>query len=428
VLFAVALLPCGRTYAADTNPATDLSSFLSTFYPDPGAKNPAKTNLVQAIVVTSPAYCSSIKGDTTISFKAPGMAIVHALCWQQPTAADPSPWGHDADLAPGLKLDAGGAGSFVFHSDQFPNGPMNLRLYARDSGTNQDICELQLYNEGGVIWNQGIPKTDPPAAQGMKLAFADDFDGPLSIAKDDSGRYWTHWAGGDNTAWGFGENEGPRNPFSQVGTFLRIHATKPPGMKGVTGSLCSVHKDRTGITVTAPCYFECRLLAQNAPGTWPAFWVTTNSTDPKMGCDEMDVIEGYGTSAKSHSGLWTMYHATTHFWGQPQPDWNTKKGPDGKPKPFKPASATPKTMTLGGKSSWSTTFHTYGLLITQQETVYYFDNIEIVRHPTGKVAGTLPMNFFVNLAFGGGWPVDLQRYGNQSDMWVDYVRLYQGAR
>ena len=86
-------------------------------------------------------------------------------------------------------------------------------------------------------------------------------------------------------------------------------------------------------------------------------------------------------------------------------------------------------MKLGGKSSWSTTFHTYGLLITKTDTVYYLDDMEVLRHPSGKLSQTQPFNFMVNYAIGGisGWQIDLERYGNASDMWVDYIRVYQGA-
>jgi hypothetical protein len=420
------LVPCAILAQTTANPEPDLSGFYSSFYPAKSEtskkKNDKKTDWVQAISVSAPAYCSDIKGDVTVTFKAPGMTIVKANCWQQPTTDQPSPWGHDAKLAPDLKLDAEGKGSFVFHAEQFPNGPINLRIYAKDSGTHQDYCELQLYNKGGVVWNQGASKTDPPAAKGMKLVFCDDFDGPLSIARDNSGKYWTHWGGGDGSEWGFGENAGPHNPFSQVGTFLRIHASKPAGAKGTTGSLTPVHPDHTGFTAKAPCYFECRFLAQNATGTWPAFWSTTQGG---AGCDEMDAIEAYGTNAKS-GGIWTAYHATTHFWGQPAPSWvkDKLKGPDGLPYS---AHKMVETMALGGKSSWSTTFHTYGFLVTPTETAYYFDNIEVLRHPSGKIAATQPIGFLVNLAIGGGgWHPHLERYGNQSDMWVDYIRVYQG--
>jgi len=408
------------------NPEAELSSFLSTFYILPGQKPPIKTHFVQSIAVSSPAYCSNVKGDVTVNFKAPGMTTVHALCWQQPTADNPSPWGHDVDLDPNLKLDAEGNGSFVFHADQFPNGPINLRIFARDNGTGQDYCELQLFNEGGVVWDQGIPKTDPPAAQGMKVVFADNFDTPLSIAGDNSGKYWTHWGGGDGSSWPFHENDGPLNPFSEVKamatSYLRIHASKPPGSKGSTGSITACHKDHSGFTAKAPCYFECRLLAQDAKGTWPAFWLTTQAG---KGCDELDGIEAYGINSKE-GGIWTPYHVTSHFWGQPVPDWvkDKAKGPDGNPYD---AHKMVQPLELGGKSDWSTTFHTYGVLITPEFTAYYFDNIEVLRHPSGKLSATEPFTFLVNLAIGGaGWKADLQRYGNQSDMWVDYVRVYQG--
>ncbi|MFA4944572.1 MAG: family 16 glycosylhydrolase [Lentisphaeria bacterium] len=413
--------------AARPSPGAELSSFLSTFYVPDGTSAKTQTVWFQAIAVSSPAYCSDIKGDVTVTFKAPGMTQAKALCWQQPTAANPSPWGHDVDLAPDLQLDAAGNGSFVFPADQFPSGPLNLRIHAKDGGNRQDYCELQLFNQGGVAWNQGIPTDAPPAAKGMKLAFADDFAGPLSLAKarnDLAAKYWTHWGGGDGSIWPFTDNAGPLNPFSQVGTFLRIHATKPAGTRGAAGTLTPVRPDGTGFTATAPCYFECRLLAQNAPGTWPAFWATTQGGGT-AGCDEMDALEGYGTNARS-GGIWTVYHATTHFWGQPTPAWVKEKlkGPDGNPYD---AHKRVDTMAVGGKSSWSTTFHTYGFLVTPSETAYYFDNIEVMRHPSGKLAATLPIGFLVNLAIGGGgWQPNLARYGNQSDMWVDYVRVYQG--
>jgi hypothetical protein len=432
-LFFIATLTSAvaQDAASSTGSPSDLSGFLASFYTDAQKVKP-KTQWVQSIAVSSPAYCSSIKGDTTVTFKAPGMTTVHALCWQQPTADNSSPWGHDADVAPGLQLDAGGNGSFVFHADQFPNGPINLRIFAKDNANNQDYCELQLFNQGGVVWKQGIPKTDPPAAKGMKLAYSDDFDGPLSIAKDNSGKYWTHWGGGDGSSWPFTNFEDPLNPFSQVKgqlkNYLRIHATKPPGTRGAAGTLTPIHPDHSGFAVKAPCYFECRFLAQDAKGTWPAFWLLTQKVEgaPK-GTDELDAIEAYGINSKT-GGIWTGYHVTTHFWGQTPPAWvkdKSVKGPDGNPYD---AHRLVNTLLVGGKSGWSTTFHTYGVLITPDITAYYLDDVEVLRHPSGQLSATLPISFLVNLAIGGGgWKADLSRYGNQSDMWVDWVRVYHGA-
>ena len=382
-------------------------------------------DFVQAISVSAPAYGSDIQGNVTVTFKAPGMTQAKALCWQQPTKDKPSPWGHDAEVAPDFKLDANGNGSFVFHADQFPNGPVTLRIYAIDNGNKQDYCEVQLYNKGGVVWNLGIPKADPPAAKGLKLAFSDDFDGPLSISRDGrNARYEAHkTGGGDFSGWPFSDNTPGNNIFSQVGTFLRIHASKKPGTNGSTGIISSAHEDGGGLYVKAPLYMECRFIAQSAPGTWPAFWAVAkrvaDRTTSQGPCDELDIIEAYGGWGPKNPNSFA-YRTATHFWAQPNPDWTQKYS----------LGAKIETMEVGGKSSWSTTFHTYGLLVTKTDTVYYFDDIEVNRHPSGELSKVEGFSFLINYAIGGisGWQIDLERYGNASDMWVDYVRVYQGEK
>jgi hypothetical protein len=52
-------------------------------------------------------------------------------------------------------------------------------------------------------------------------------------------------------------------------------------------------------------------------------------------------------------------------------------------------------MELGGKSYWSSTFHTYGLYVGLDDTVYYFDDIEVLRHPTGSVSSRYPHFFMI---------------------------------
>ena len=58
---------------------------------------------------------------------------------------------------------------------------------------------------------------------------------------------------------------------------------------------------------------------------------------------------------------------------------------------------------------------------------YYFDGIEVLRHATNDKP-LQPHVVAVNYAIGGisGWPIDLKRYGNGSDMYVDYIRVYAG--
>lgn len=388
----------------------------------------AGSEWVKSIIIKAPALRAEVRGDVKVEFQAPGMTVANALCWQQPTTEDPSLWGHDVKIVPEMKLDAQGNGSFVFPADKFPNGPVTVRILAQNEAKQRDIRELQLYNLGGVVWNQGIPKTDPPAAQGMKLAFSDDFDGPLSISKDGkNARYNAHKpGGGDFSGYPFSDPEGPKNPFGQKGTFLRIHASKDPNNpadKGSSGIIAPVDKDGNGFFFKAPAYLECRFVAQSAPGTWPAFWTLTKGEWGRKGypCDELDIVEAYGGVGKgnpNHPG----YSVTSHFWGQ--------KGADGKQLRYMfPTTKRVDMLELGGKSYWSTTFHTYGLKITDTDTIYYLDDIEVLRHPSNTVTRILPHFFLINYAIGGisGWKIDLEREGYASDMWVDFVRVYQGS-
>jgi hypothetical protein len=394
----------------------------SDHYPDFNyGQNPGPGAWVQSIVVTSPEYRAQVRGNVIIEFNALGMSAANAFCWRQPTGENPSRWGHDVSLTPhGLRLNAAGAASFVFPADDFPHGPVNVRILAHNDQGKRDLCELQLYNTGGVRWNQGIPDTDPPAAQGMKLVFADDFDRPPSISKDGRGaRYNAHKPRfGDFSGWPFSDPAGPNNPFEQIDTYLRIKARKPEGTKGFTGLMASVDMDGKGFYASAPAYFECRFIAQSAPGTWPAFWTLTRSgLDRGTPADELDIVESYGgvgPKNPNHSG----YSIVSHFWRQTHPDGSQKKN----------VTRRVPIMELGGRSYWSTTFHTYAVRIGLDDTIYYFDDIEVLRHPTNELSKTEPHFFLVNLAIGGisGWPIDLERYGNGSDMYIDYIRVYQG--
>ncbi len=375
-------------------------------------------NWVQSVMVSTPAYRAEVRGDVPVKFKAAGMTVAKAMCWQQPTDKEPGKWGHDENLTPGgIPLDADGNGSFVFPADQFPNGPTNVRIFASNAADKQDICELQLFNLGGVKWNQGIPATVPDPAKGMKLIFADDFDKPLSVSNDGVGTtYAAHKPRfGDFSGWQFSDVHGDGKPFSQVGTWLKIAARKDAASsQGRSGLLSSVNMDGKGIWAKAPCYLECRFTAQSAIGTWPAFWTITHLDRDTAG-DELDIIEAYGGMGKgnpNHPG----FSSVGHFWGQNNPDGSKKKHPD----------HVTRMMELGGRSYWSTTFHTYGCYVGLQDTVYYLDDIEVFRHPTGEVSREFPAAFIINYAIGGisGWKIDLSRYNEGSDMWVDYVRVF----
>jgi hypothetical protein len=112
---------------------------------------------------------------------------------------------------------------------------------------------------------------------------------------------------------------------------------------------------------------------------------------------------------------------TPHCWNQGE------AGKGIETRAFKAMHNPIRMRKAGIPSTWYETFHTYGCKVTEMETIYYCDNIEVGRHATLPLSKKEPFFFLINLATGGGWPVDLSRYNGVADMYVDYVRVYGGA-
>ena len=267
------------------------------------------------IAVLSPDYCSDVQGDTPVTLAAPGFKSLSVKCWKQG-----GQFGADSTVAT-VALDAKGNGRFVFPAQAYPHGPITVTISGQN-GTLKDNCYLQLYNKGGVSWNEGLPKDPPPAAKGMTMLFADDFKGPLSISSTDpQATYYDHkppsgWQ--DFSVHRF-TSHGPRNsPFAQVDSYLRIRADDKSHTSGL---ITSMKNDASGVTAKAPCYFECRFIGPNAIGTWPAFWLLTDyMADQVKGikspCDELDIIEAYGGEGPGAPNAYDTYMITPHRWDQ----------------------------------------------------------------------------------------------------------------
>jgi hypothetical protein len=371
------------------------------------------------ISVVSPNYCSDVKGDTAVALTAPGFKSATVKCWKQGDGL-----GTDSTVAK-VALDAKGKGSFIFPADSYPHGPITVRI-SGENGNIKDNCYLQLYNKGGVSWNEGMPQDPPPAANGMKLVFADDFKGSLSISNTDpKATYYDHKPPNgyqDFSVHVFSDPDSPKNPFAQVDSYLRIRASDKTHSSGL---ISSMKNDGRGVKVTAPCYFECRFIGPNAVGTWPGFWLMTDymtaydKLKDKTPCDELDVIEAYGGEGPHEPNAGDGYMITPHCWNQ---------GDDGKAietKAYKAMHNPIRMKKAGIPSTWFETFHVYGCKITKTDTIYYCDNIEVGRHATLPLSKEQPLFFMINLATGGGWPVDLSRYNGLADMYIDYVRVYK---
>lgn len=379
----------------------------------------AAETLGSQVAVVSPEYGSTVKGDTTITLAAPGFKSVTVRCWKQGPG-----FGADSVVAT-VALDAKGQGSFVFPAEQYPHGPLTVRISGENSVT-KDNCYLQLYNEGGVSWNEGLPKELPPQARGMTVIFADDFNGPLSISSTDpKATYYDHKPPGgwqDFSKHKFSSYHSPKNPFAQRDTYLRIRASDQLNSAGL---ISSMKNDASGITAKAPCYFECRFIGPNAIGTWPAFWLMTDYMSDhvkgrKVPCDELDIIEAYGGEGRGHPNAFDSYMICPHAWEQGEAGKALEK------KAFDALHNPIRMRKFGIPSAWYETFHIYGCKITETETTYYCDNVEVGRHATLPLSKERPFFFLINLATGGGWPVDLSRYHGVADMYVDYVRVCQG--
>ena len=63
----------------------------------------------------------------------------------------------------------------------------------------------------------------------------------------------------------------------------------------------------------------------------------------------------------------------------------------------------------------------YGVMVDSDFITLYYDGVELRRVRTPEEA-KVPLYPLVNLALGGGWPID--KTPNPSYMYVDYVRVY----
>lgn len=370
---------------------------------------------MECIRVLSPAPCSEICGKVKVMLQAKGMTNLQAKCY----VSGPSQSAKPQELlltSKGIKLNAKGEGSFSLNARTLPHGPLTIQITAENTIGERDLYELQLYNTAGRATIAGIPDTIPDAAQGMQLVFSDDFDGLLSISRDGRGtRYNAHKPTfGDFSGWPFCDPEGPLNPFIQRDTYLIIRAHKEEASRGSTGLIATVDMDGNGFRAKPPFYMECRLTAQSAPGTWPAFWTITNIHRGKG--DELDIVEAYGGWGEGNPNS-TGYWVTSHFWEQTDAEGHPLKHPG------------ELISTTAGKlgTSWSQTFHTYGLRVDSLLTTYYLDDEKVWSHPTNSYSYEQPHVILINYAIGGasGWKINLDRYNNTSEMYIDYIRIFE---
>lgn len=233
-----------------------------------------------------------------------------------------------------------------------------------------------------------------------KLTFSEDFDRLSISAWGPAGPGGSRWISHTPWAGDFGDakfaDPTPTFPFTTENGILRIEARKGADGNWESGLLASSDSKGRGFHQKFG-YFEMRAKLPPGPGLWSAFWLVANE-DPDTSA-EIDVIEHYGVAPDK-------YQSVPHIWAK-----------TAKAKPY--GEILTYDVPYG---SLYADFHTYGVSIENDWTIFYHDRKEMGRIKTPPEYHR-PMFILLNLALGGGWPID--ETPNPSLMLVDYVRAYQ---
>lgn len=228
--------------------------------------------------------------------------------------------------------------------------------------------------------------------------YTQTFDEPfetLDVSARGPGTRWiahTPWNGdfGDAT---FVDPQ-PGFPFTVSKGLLTIHMKHDALGKWRSGLLSSSDTAGRGF-LQRTGYFEMRARLPEGDGVWPSFWLGSIGKEGTPS-PEIDVLEYYGHDAAT-------YVATTHLWT------------DGKSRDQGPAVV----RTVPG--SLSTTMHRFGVSVEADVINFFFDGRSVACFHSAP-AYLQPKMLLLNLAAGGGWPID--KMPDDRAMTVDYVRAY----
>ncbi|UWU85802.1 glycoside hydrolase family 16 protein [Bradyrhizobium yuanmingense] len=250
----------------------------------------------------------------------------------------------------------------------------------------------------GISFGSAFAAEQPASCELHPVLLEDFNELSVSATRLGAARWTAHtpWSGD------FGDaafaNPGPRGPFKVEDGVLTITASKDRNGKWTSGLLAAADASGAG-TGTRYGYFEARMKMPPGPGTWPAFWLAAlKPATVTEGNVELDVIEYYGQFTSA-------YQAATHIWYKQQPQKTRGEG---------------QKVTVPNDALVQD-FHTFGVDISPQAIVFFFDRTPVWSQPTPPELDG-PLYPLVNLALGGGWPID--QTPNPSTLLVDYVHVY----
>jgi len=367
--------------------------------------DPAVTAGLQADLLVLCPTTGALVGDTaTISTRTvAGYAAVSATVL-------PGDGGLPAGQPVRATPDAGGVSELVVPLDIAGPGPVTVKISATGSRRPTRSVFLQLLRSSGSAPDEVAAST---AAAGRTLAYAEEFEEPLTLSRTGAGADYAAAKPTVDGAQDFGDAifpdpaAGPSTVQVVDGRYLRIEVEPAPaglvdpqgwGRRHVGGLLASARQGGSGFSAQYG-YFEARMLAPAVPGSWPAFWTLPN---PNLSRSlpveaEFDAVELYG-----HDPEGTCHATHSHEGGKDGGE--TRCG---------------KRFSERAALAW----HTYGVSVTPSEVTFYVDGRLVTTEAQVK-GGDAPMYFLVNLALGGGWPLDLAGVQERATLYVDYVRVY----
>jgi beta-glucanase (GH16 family) len=223
----------------------------------------------------------------------------------------------------------------------------------------------------------------PPEGKEWTIVWHDDFDG---IALDES-KWETPPDGRRRDAWWM------RKAVALDGAGHLVIRTFKEGNRYIDG--CARTR---GKYEHAFGYYVARMKLQKQPGHWPAFWLY-NITQGRIGNEgrdgsEIDIMEKPWLDDRvNHAIHW-----------------------DGYGKEHKSAGKVTRGVNL------MEGFHTFGLLWTPDEYVFYIDGKETWRT---KAGGVCQVPLYIKLSDEvGDWAGDIKKVKLPDEFLVDYVRVY----
>jgi beta-glucanase (GH16 family) len=281
-----------------------------------------------------------------------------------------------------------------------------------------------------IALGAGMPMIARAQPAGYRLVFHDEFNtlslrsgGPTFEGYVKGKGIWTpENQEGFGYEWFVTEKPAQFSPFSVAHSVLTIDAgpmpaasasVYPPKTRGQPthfgGAISTFHS----FSITPPFYVEARMKLSDNPAAWAAFW--TLGRDKGTGSEaslylkqwEDDVIETFGSAE--------TYFASVH--------WNDQKSAPGFTAPY-----LHKTFAIPTSQDLAGSFNRFGSLVTQTETVWFFNGKEVarLRHPPHSNANQ-PQFLILDLAYGFPWEPKAHYPEQKASIAIDYVRVYAPA-